>query len=242
MPIPPYVREVGSFLPSPAKPLPDELETFMASSGNNGVILVSFGSMLDKLDNNVLEVMNKAFSKVQQKVIWKINTDVYEGKLASNIKTTRWLPQNDILGHEKTKLFITHAGANGIAEAAYHGVPMICSPFFGDQFDNSRNIEYIGLGEILSVKTATVEQLVGIINQVINEKRYKERALHISKTIKMRPRTPVQEAAELIEYVHAVGNLAHLKPKGLDLPFYQLYMLDVWLVLGVVLVLVLVID
>ena len=57
----------------------------------------------------------------------------------------------------------------------------------------------------------------------------------------MRPRTPLQEAAELIEYLHAVGNLAHLKPKGLELPFYQLYMLDVLLVLGLVVVLLLVV-
>ena len=57
----------------------------------------------------------------------------------------------------------------------------------------------------------------------------------MSNVVRMRTRTPLEEAAELIEYLHAVGNLAHLKPKGLDLPFYRLYMLDVLLILGVVL-------
>jgi glucuronosyltransferase len=99
----------------------------------------------------------------------------FKGKLSPNIKTVKWLPQNDILGHVKTKLFITHAGANGLAEAAYHGVPMICSPFFGDQHDNSRFVQYDGLGEILPVGHATAEQLVSLINQVINEKRYESR-------------------------------------------------------------------
>jgi glucuronosyltransferase len=92
-------------------------------------------------------------------------------KLSPNIKTVKWLPQNDILGHVKTKLFITHAGANGMAEAAYHGVPMICSPFFGDQTDNSQFAKDVGIGEILSVKTATTEQLVSLLNRMISEKR-----------------------------------------------------------------------
>ncbi|XP_020905441.1 UDP-glucuronosyltransferase 1-9 [Exaiptasia diaphana] len=183
--------------------------------------------------------MNEAFSKLPQKVIWRLNKEKFEGKLASNTKTSRWLPQNDILGHPKTKLFITHAGASGLAEAVYHGVPMICSPFFGDQFDNARSVEYIGLGEMLSVKTTTADQLVEMINKVLTKKRYKEKAGYVSRVVKMRPRTALEEAAELIEYLHAVGNLAHLKPKGLELPFYQLYMLDVLLVLGIVFLLVL---
>ena len=83
----------------------------------------------------------------------------------------RWLPQNDILGHRKTKLFITHAGAGGVAESVYHGVPMICSPLSHEQFGNARNVEYIGLGEVIDVTTATVEQLVGMVNQVIREQR-----------------------------------------------------------------------
>ena len=32
-----------------------------------------------------------------------------------------WVPQNDILGHPKLKLFITHGGNNGQYEALYHG-------------------------------------------------------------------------------------------------------------------------
>ena len=99
-------------------------------------------------------------------------SETFGGKIASNVKTSRWLPQNDILGHPKTKLFIGHAGASGVAEAAYHGVPMICSPFFGDQFYNARGVEYMGLGEILSVKTTTADQLVEMINKVLTEKRY----------------------------------------------------------------------
>lgn len=93
-----------------------------------------------------------------------------ESKLSSNIKTVTWLPQNDILGHPKTKLFMTHSGINGVSESAYHGVPMVCSPFFADQMDNSQRMKDHGLAEILSVRTANTEQLVEVMYKVLYNK------------------------------------------------------------------------
>ena len=57
---------------SPAQPLSEELEEFMQSAGDDGVILVSFGTILGSLDENVLQMMATAFSRLPQKVIWKI--------------------------------------------------------------------------------------------------------------------------------------------------------------------------
>jgi UDP:flavonoid glycosyltransferase YjiC (YdhE family) len=50
-------------------------------------------------------------------------------KEMENVLFLPWLPQNDLLGHPKTKLFITHCGKNGIFEALYHGIPMIGFPY-----------------------------------------------------------------------------------------------------------------
>jgi len=56
---------------------------------------------------------------------------------------------------------------------------------------------------------------------------YRTSAARISKSIRLHPRTPLQQAADWIEYTQAQGGLARLRPRGLDLPFYQLYLLDV---------------
>ena len=63
---------MGPFLPSPSKPLPNELDQFMQKAGDEGVILVSFGTVLDQIDEASLQMMAKAFSTLPQKIIWKL--------------------------------------------------------------------------------------------------------------------------------------------------------------------------
>lgn len=232
-PLNPNTRVVGPFLPSPPKPLPDELEQFVQSAGDEGVILVSFGTIMGvyrTIEEKMLQMMAKAFSKLPQKVIWKLKLEgTSKFSVSDNVKLLPWLPQNDILGHPKTRLFIGHAGLNGILESIYHGVPLICSPFFADQFDNAHTAKRTGFAETLDLGTATSEELVSLIHKVLNHSSYRESAARISKSVKMLPRPPIKEAADWVEYTLALGGLPHLRPRGLDLPFYQLYFLDILL-------------
>ena len=63
---------MGPFLPSPAKPLSSELDQFMKESGEDGVILVSFGTVIEGMKDASLQMMAKAFSKLSQTIIWKL--------------------------------------------------------------------------------------------------------------------------------------------------------------------------
>lgn len=59
--------------------------------------------------------------------------------------------------------------------------------------------------------------------------RYRETARRISKSIKLLPRQPFKEAADWVEYTQAQGGLEFLRPRALDMSFYQLYNLDILL-------------
>lgn len=91
--------------------------------------------------------------------------------VSDNVKLMPWLPQNDILGHPKTRLFIGHAGMNGVLESTYHGVPMICSPFFGDQFDNAHMAKQVGFGEAINLEATSSEELASLIRKVLSQPR-----------------------------------------------------------------------
>ncbi|KAJ7291005.1 hypothetical protein C8J57DRAFT_1586329 [Mycena rebaudengoi] len=46
---------------------------------------------------------------------------------------TPWCPQQFILNHAATGLFMTHRGHGGVSESLASGMPMVCRPFEGDQ-------------------------------------------------------------------------------------------------------------
>jgi len=66
---------VGPFLPSPAKPLPSDLDQFMKETGEDGVILVSFGTVVEGMEDAKLQMMAEAFSKLPQTIIWKLKLE-----------------------------------------------------------------------------------------------------------------------------------------------------------------------
>ena len=62
----------GPILPKPAKPLPIDLEKFMVSAGDDGVIIVSFGSMMSSLPIPTIKMLAKVLGEMKQKVLWKL--------------------------------------------------------------------------------------------------------------------------------------------------------------------------
>ena len=62
-----------------------------------------------------------------------------------------WIPQNDVMGHPNTKLFITHGGTNGLYEAIFHAVPILGLPLLVDQYDNMLRITDRKAGETLDI-------------------------------------------------------------------------------------------
>ena len=93
--------------------------------------------------------------------------------VSPNVKVLPWIPQNDLLGHPNTRVFVTHVGMNGMVEGVYHGVPMVTCPQFGDQHDNSKRVVENGYGVHLDVyDTENLEKnlLKAVMEAVSNER------------------------------------------------------------------------
>ena len=61
----------------------------------------------------------------------------------------------------------------------------------------------------------------------------------MSNSIKLLPRPPVKEAADWVEYTQALGGLGFLRPRSLDMPFYQLYLIDIFVLAFLILFVIL---
>jgi len=92
---------------------------------------MTFGSSITGMPNDIVKKFLDRFAQLNQTVIAKLR--VPEGwTVPDNVHIRTWLPQNDILGHPNTRLFITHAGNGGQYEALYHKVPMLSFPLFAE--------------------------------------------------------------------------------------------------------------
>ncbi|RDD36759.1 UDP-glucuronosyltransferase 2B23, partial [Trichoplax sp. H2] len=207
-PLPPYIQAIGPITPKPASPLPPAFQTIMQNSTSRGVVLVSFGSELQLSDDN-LPKMTAALGKLPYTVIWKTRQKI--DNIPSNVNVVQWVPQNDILGHRKTIAFITHCGSNGLYEGAYHGVPMIGMPGMIEQKMNAKRLLRAGVAIYVDFNNFSEADIINAVTELVENKRYKDNAVKISKVIKSRRRSPTDTVVDWIEYVVETDGAHHLK-------------------------------
>nr|XP_012641414.1 UDP-glucuronosyltransferase 2B7-like isoform X1 [Microcebus murinus] len=225
-PLLPNFDFVGGLHCKPAKPLPKEMEDFVQSSGENGVVVFSLGSVISNMTEERASVIASALAQIPQKVLWR-----FDGKkpdtLGPNTRLYKWLPQNDLLGHPKTKAFIAHGGANGVYEAIYHGVPMVGIPLFADQPDNIAHMKAKGAAVRVDFSTMSRTDLLSALKTVINDPSYKENAMKLSRIHHDQPTRPLDRAVFWIEFVMRHKGAKHLRVAAHDLTWFQYHSLDV---------------
>ncbi|XP_004738075.1 UDP-glucuronosyltransferase 3A2 isoform X1 [Mustela putorius furo] len=235
-PLLPNTVYVGGLMVRPVKAVPQEFENFINKFGDSGFILVAMGSMVSNFQVDLLREMNSAFARLSQGVIWKYKPSHWpkDIRLSSNVKIVNWLPQNDLLAHPRIRLFVTHGGMNSIMEAIQHGVPVVGIPLFGDQPENLNHVEAKKFGVSIQLKQIKAETLALKMKQVIEDKRYKAAAVAASIIRRSHPLTPAQRLVGWIDHILQTGGAAHLKVHGLQQPWHEQYLLDVFLFLLVV--------
>ncbi|CAL8326090.1 unnamed protein product [Merluccius merluccius] len=227
----PNVVYIGGFNCRPSKPLPSDLEAFVHSSGDHGVVVMSLGTLFGNLGPEISEVIAAAFARLPQKVVWRY-LGQQPSNLGNNTLLVKWLPQNDMLGHPKTRAFITHGGTNGIYEAIYHGVPVLGIPLVFDQFDNMVRLKSLGVAEVVEVTTLEVESLTRALQNVLDpEKPYRDNMHRLSQLHHDKPLKPMDSATFWVEFVMRHKGAAHLRTESYKLPWYVYHSIDVIMLL-----------
>ncbi|XP_067351500.1 UDP-glucuronosyltransferase 2C1-like isoform X1 [Channa argus] len=228
----PNVVYMGGFQCTPAKPLPQDLEDFVQSSGEDGVIIMSMGTFVSELPVDMTNEIAAAFAKLPQKVIWRHKGN-RPATLGNNTLIVDWMPQNDLLGHPKTKLFVAHGGTNGVQEAVYHGVPVVGLPIFFDQYDNLLRLKERGGAKLLEIKTVDKDNnFLNAIQEVLIDPSYRLNMQRFSRLHRDQPIEPLNNALFWIEFVMRHKGAAHLKSQSYRLPWYSYYSVDVVLFLA----------
>ncbi|NXL17401.1 UD11 glucuronosyltransferase, partial [Setophaga kirtlandii] len=225
-PIMPNMVYVGGINCLQKKPLSKEFEAMVNASGEHGIVVFSLGSMVSEIPMKKAMEIAEGLGTVPQTVFWR-----YTGKappnLPKNVKLVKWLPQNDLLAHPKTRAFITHGGSHGVYEGICNAVPMVLMPLFGDQMDNAKRVESRGAGLTLNILEMTSTDISNALKAVINDKKYKENIQRLSDLHLDRPIHPLDLAVHWVEFVMRHKGAPHLRPAAHDLNWVQYHSLDV---------------
>ncbi|XP_051972621.1 UDP-glucuronosyltransferase 2C1-like [Xyrauchen texanus] len=222
----PNLVYIGGFQCCPSKPLPAELEEFMQSSGEHGVVVMSLGTLIGAFPKEVMEGIAAAFARIPQKVVWRvIGEKPYS--LGNNTLILQWIPQNDLLGHSKTRAFVAHGGTNGLYEAIYHGVPVLGLPLLFDQLDNIVRLQARGAARMLDVATCTSEKFLEALTDILENPAYRQNMQRLSELHRDQPQHPLDKAMFWIEFVLRNKGATHLHAEAYNMPMYSYYCLDV---------------
>lgn len=151
-----------------------ELEDFIAGAGDFGFIYVSMGSSVKaaNMPENLRLLLVNTFAKLPYRVLWKYESTMNQNDLPSNVKISRWLPQQDVLGHKKLRAFVTHGGLLSMYETVYHGTPAVVMPVFCDHDSNSEKAKVDGYGKqanwYLFSELFKISNFFLIVNQPLN--------------------------------------------------------------------------
>ncbi|XP_054475185.1 UDP-glucuronosyltransferase 2A1-like [Anoplopoma fimbria] len=222
----PNIIYMGGFQCKPPKPLPADLEEFVQSSGDHGVIMMTLGTLVRKLPRGVTEEIAAAFAQLPQKVVWR-----YMGQrpanLGNNTLIVNWLPQKDLLGHPKTPVFVTHRGTNGVQEAIYHGVPVVGLPLFFDQPDNLSRIKAKGGAVIVEIAELDRHIFGDALKTALYNSSYRENMQRLSRLNRDQPMKPLDKAVFWIEYVIRYKGARHLQSQSHKMSWFVYNSIDV---------------
>ncbi|XP_042559883.1 UDP-glucuronosyltransferase 2A1-like [Clupea harengus] len=236
----PNVVYMSGFQCKPARPLPVDLEEFVQSSGEHGIIIMSLGSFLAELPSDMTEEIAAAFAQLPQKVIWR-HKGAKPSTLGNNTLLVDWIPQNDLLGHPKTKVFVAHGGTNGVQEAIYHGVPIVGLPLMFDQPDNLSRMVVRGTAKVVDIATLDRAVFVEALRAVLYEPSYRENMQRLSRIHHDQPMKPLDRAIFWIEFVMRNGGAPHLRTQSFRMSWMAYHSIDVILTLLMALLLLLLI-
>ncbi|XP_071522463.1 UDP-glucosyltransferase 2-like [Panulirus ornatus] len=236
VPLLPNQVEVGCMHCHPARPLPQEVGEWLEGAGEAGVVYFSIGSFqkTSKIPRQYRDALMQAFALLPHRVLIKYSGN--DIRLPPNVRAFPWLPQQDVLGHKATRVFVTHCGKHSAAEALYHGVPMLGLPITFDQPRTCARLARRGEGIVLQWEHLTPQAIVDAVHKLVHDTRYQERVKGVSRRLQAQKDTGLERAVWWVEYVINHGN-DYLRFSGADLSLSQYLLLDVLAIIaGVALV------
>ncbi|KAL0424368.1 UNVERIFIED_CONTAM: UDP-glycosyltransferase 83A1 [Sesamum radiatum] len=155
------------------------------------VIYVAFGSSV-MLKKAQVEELALGLELTNRPFLWVVRAEAIDGaddwegfleRVEGGGRIIGWAPQQRVLDHPSTACFISHCGWNSTLESMSSGVPMLCWPYFADQFINESyvcDIWKVGLRlEEEDNGMVASEEIKRKMDGLLGDGAFRERALRL---------------------------------------------------------------
>lgn len=134
-------RSAGQFWPEDPACLP-----WLDAQARGSVVYVAFGSFT-VFDAARFQELAGGLELTGRPFLWVVRPNFTAGvgedwfeafrrRVEGKGLVVGWAPQQRVLSHPAVACFLTHCGWNSTMEGVRHGVPLLCWPYFADQFCN----------------------------------------------------------------------------------------------------------
>ncbi|KAL8471713.1 hypothetical protein ACS0TY_029090 [Phlomoides rotata] len=158
----------------------------------NSTIYVAFGSSTF-LDETQFQELALGLELTNKPFLWVVRQDLtqnpraypegFEERIRNRGEIVEWAPQQEILSHPSVACFLSHCGWNSTLESVSNGVPLLCWPYYADQFLNEAYISdfwKVGLGlEKDEGGIVTGEEIRKKVEILVSDETYKNRAVDL---------------------------------------------------------------
>ena len=117
------------------------------------------------------------------------------GRLPSNVRLARWVPQDEVLPH--CDAVITHGGYGTVSAALRHGLPLVMLPISADQPLNARRCSALGVSTTVAADERTPDRIRASTLDVLGNPTYRRAAQRVAAEASLRP--GVDHTLDLLE-------------------------------------------
>jgi MGT family glycosyltransferase len=171
-------------------------DSVQATDSNKPLVIVAL-STLEQGQAGLLEriLVSLADLPIQALVTLGPALESKQFVASPNVRLEKFVPHDLVL--PGAAVLVTQCGIGTLTKALRYGVPMVCLPLTGDQYDNAARIVSRGAGVRLD-RQATADQIRSAIARVMQDQAFKQGAKRLADAMALEP-DPAKTAADEIE-------------------------------------------
>jgi len=162
------------------------LEWLFAEEETDPIVYIAFGTIVQPSEA-FLHTLVQALQGGAWRVLWALPASLQK-LLPTDLAPNRWrvmnfVPQAAVLTCDRVHAFVSHMGANSTTESLACGVPMVCCPFYMDQYEWSQVVCGHWKAGVEVDRSGPPEGFRVAVQRVLNEPGFKEGAARASEAM-----------------------------------------------------------